>query len=139
LADTKTFDPKRLADKIAELKGKHSDWDATKLEKTAKMQLGREDSDAKTKAEKLARETKIADVIKSKNPNINDSDLAKEIKDTIAKEDHDAKVKKADDEVDVAYKALFSAIVARAKLDTKAVELPKDVQTAIDALKNSNL
>lgn len=130
---------KRIDAKKAELKKQHSDWDSDKLTKTAKMQVGREMKLEKQRAVKEALESQIRSKIKAENPNIDEKELEKRVKETIAQRELDAKIETADQAVKTAHDAFVEAIVARSKLDSKQVELPKDVRDAIEKLKNTDL
>lgn len=128
----------RITAKKAELKTKHSDWDDAKLTKTAGMLVGREIKDEENKVIREAHEKELGDEIAKKNPGIEEKELARKVKQAIAKEELDAKKSTADEDVATKYKALFDAIVTRAKLDdTKADNsIPKDVMDAITKIKN---
>ncbi len=127
----------RISAKKAELKTKHEDWDDAKLVKTASMLVGREIKDEENKVIRDAHEKQLGDAITADNPGIEEKELAKKVKQAIAKEELDIKKADADADIETKYQSMFNAIVARAKLDdTKQADntIPKDVKDAIEKI-----
>jgi hypothetical protein len=123
----------RITAKRAELKTQHSDWDNAKLDKTAGMLVGREIKNEEAKVLREAHEKELGDAISKENPGIDEKDLAKKVKQAVAKEESDVKKAEADKDVAEKYTALFDSITARAKLDDTKQDnsIPKDVRDAI--------
>lgn len=126
----------RIATKRAELKTQHSDWDDAKLDKTAGMLVGREMKNEDAKILKEAHEKELGDAISKENPGIDEKELAKKVKQAVAKEESDVKKAEADKDVAEKQTALYDSIFARAKLDDTKVDnsIPKDVRDAIQKI-----
>lgn len=122
----------RIQAKVAELKKdeKHKGKDNEKLERLAKMQIGREDAEKKKKEAEAKRRSDIEAKVKADNPKIEGDALQTEIDRALKLDELEANVKTAQDDLEKAISA---------KLAFSSTSLPKDVQEAIKKLKDVNL